>query len=87
MEYIETVASNVADMTLESMDMMEMNGRMDVGGEFDFNDMSIGGGGGPEKYISMIKDVGAWAASVSAAAGSASAWSGAMQSAASKVGS
>lgn len=48
---------------------------------------SGGGGGSPESYINMIMQVGQYSASVSALAGATSAVSGALQGAASKVGS
>lgn len=73
---VTEMAANLSDQTA----------RMEADTDFsDFGD--VGGSGGPAKYIDMIKSVGSWAASVSAQAGVASAWSGAMQSAASKVGS
>lgn len=75
-EMIASMADNLSTQTAR------MEASTDLG---DIGD--VGGGGGPGKYISMIKEVGAWAASVSAQAGVASSWSGAMQSAASKVGS
>lgn len=73
------IAATLANVETAPLMTMEANDDGGVGG--------AGGGGGPGKYIGMIKSVGAWAASVSAQAGAASAWSGAMQSAASKVGS
>lgn len=81
-EMIASMADNLSTQTARMEANTDFRAGDDMGGVGD-----VGGGGGPGKYISMIKEVGAWAASVSAQAGVASSWSGAMQSAASKVGS
>lgn len=82
-EMIASMADNLSTQTAR----MEANTDFRAGDDGMDGVGGAGGGGGPGKYISMIKEVGAWAASVSAQAGVASSWSGAMQSAASKVGS
>jgi hypothetical protein len=74
MSIVDTISS-LADQTTQA------------GQNITNNVSGSGTGGSPEDYIKMIMEVGQYSASVSALSGTASAMSGALQGAASKVGS
>jgi hypothetical protein len=68
--------------------MNGLQGSISTAGADIESNLDIGGGGmDPGKYIGLIYKMGQYSASVSASAGVASSISGALQSAASKVGS